>query len=98
MLGLGVIAGVAGLFPAYLGGTSLASQADQLIPHVIYLAAWTAAAVLILLGGTRLRLGALLGLGLSAVTFGLFFADAGTAIAGAGTPAAQASCLPSSAG
>ena len=61
------------------------SQADQLIPHVIYLAVWTASAVLILLGGTRLRLGALLGLGLSAVTFGLFFADAGTAIAGSGS-------------
>ena len=84
LLGLGVIAGVAGLFPAYLGGSSLASQADQLIPHVIYLAAWTAAAVLILLGGTRLRFGALLSLGVSVVTFGLFFADAGTAIAGAG--------------
>ena len=84
LLGLGVIAGVAGLFPAYLGGSSLAQQADQLIPHVIYLAVWTAGAVLILLGGTRLRLGALLSLGLSVVTFGLFFADAGTAIAGAG--------------
>ena len=75
---------MAGLFPAYLGGSSLAQQADQLIPHVIYLAVWTAGAVLILLGGTRLRLGALLSLGLSMVTFGLFFADAGTAIAGAG--------------
>jgi hypothetical protein len=39
-------------------------------------------ALLILLGGTRLRAGALLGLGTSIVTFGLFFADAGTAIAG----------------
>ena len=84
LLGVGVILGVAGLFPAYLGGSSLAQQADQLIPHVIYLAVWTAAAVLILLGGARLRLGALLSLGLSAVTFGLFFADAGTAIAGGG--------------
>ena len=82
LLGVGVILGVAGLFPAYLGGSSLAQQADQLIPHVIYLAVWTASAVLILLGGARLRLGALLSLGLSVVTFGLFFADAGTAIAG----------------
>ncbi len=82
-LGVGVILGVAGLFPAYIGGSSLAQQADQLIPHVIYLAVWTASAALILLGGTRMRVGALLGLGLSAVTFGLFFADAGTAIAGA---------------
>ena len=84
LLALGVILGVAGLFPAYLGGSSLAQQADQLIPHVIYLAVWTAGAVLILLGGARLRLGALLSLGLSVVTFGLFFADAGTAFAGAG--------------
>ena len=84
LLGVGVILGVAGLFPAYLGGSSLAQQAFQLIPHAIYLAVWTAAAVLILLGGARLRLGALLSLGLSVVTFGLFFADAGTAIAGEG--------------
>ena len=80
---------MAGLFPAYLGGSSLAQQAYQLIPHVIYLAVWTAGAVLILLGGARLRLGALLSLGLSVVTFGLFFADAGTAISGGGTRAAR---------
>ena len=85
---MGVILGVVGLFPAYLGGSSLAQQADQLIPHAIYLAVWTASAALILLGGARLRLGALLGLGLSVVTFGLFFADAGTAIAGGGNAGA----------
>jgi hypothetical protein len=84
LLGVGVVLGVAGLFPAYLGGSSLAQQPGQVIPHAIYLAVWTASAVLILLGGARLRPGALLGLGLSVVTFGLFFADAGTAIAGAG--------------
>jgi hypothetical protein len=87
-LGVGVILGVAGLFPAYLGGSSLAQQTDQLIPHAIYLAVWTASAALILLGGARLRVGALLGLGLSVVTFGLFFADAGTAIAGGGNAGA----------
>ena len=84
LLGAGVILGIAGLFPAYIGGASLAQQPDQLTPHVIYLAVWAASAVLILLGGTRLRLGRLLSLGLSAVTFGLFFADAGTAISAAG--------------
>ena len=42
--------------------------------------------MLILLGGARLRIGALLGLGLSAVTFGLFFADAGTALSVPGNP------------
>ncbi|MBV9207243.1 MAG: hypothetical protein JO037_17995 [Actinobacteria bacterium] len=82
LLAVGVIIGVAGLFPAYLGGSSLAHQADQLAAHVIYLAGWTVSAVLILLGGTRLRAGALLGVGLSAVTFGFLFADAGTALTG----------------
>lgn len=81
VLGLGVILGIAGLFPGYLGGSSLAQSSTELVPHAIYLAAWTASAVLIVFGGARLRLGALLGIGLSVVTFGLFFADAGTAIA-----------------
>ena len=61
LLGAGVILGVAGLFPAYIGGASLAQQAEQVTAHAIYLAVWIISAVLILLGGTRLRLGALLG-------------------------------------
>ena len=40
--------------------------------------------MLILLGGARLRIGALLGLGMSAVTFGLFLADAATAVTAPG--------------
>jgi hypothetical protein len=82
LLAVGVILGIAGLFPAYLGGASLSQQPAQLVPHAIYLAVWAASTVLILLGGARLRLGALLSAGFSVVTFGLFFADAGTAIAG----------------
>jgi hypothetical protein len=82
LLAVGVLLGVIGLFPGYLAGASLVRQPAELVPHVIYLAAWTASAVLVALGGTRLRLGALLGAGLSLVTFGLFFADAGTAMAG----------------
>jgi hypothetical protein len=85
LLGVGVALGIAGLFPGYIGAASLAQQAEQVVPHAIYLAVWTVSAVLILLGGARLRVGALLGLGLSAVTFGLFFADAGLAIAGTTT-------------
>ena len=77
-----MILGIVAFFPTYLGGASLAQQPAEVVPHAIYLAVWTASAVLILLGGVRLRLGALLGAGMSAVTFGLFFADAGTAIAG----------------
>jgi len=82
LLGVGVALGIAGLFPHYLGGTSLAAQPDNLVAHVIYLATWTAGGVLIALGGTRVRIGALLATGLSIVTFGLFFTDAGTPIAG----------------
>jgi hypothetical protein len=82
LLGVGVALGIAGLFPVYLDGTSLAAQPDNLVAHVIYLAAWTASGVLIALGGSRLRIGALLATGLSIVTFGLFVADVGTVIAG----------------
>jgi hypothetical protein len=82
VLGLGVVLGVVGLFPSYVAGASLASQGSNLVPHVIYLAAWSLSAVLIALGGTRLRVGALFGAGVSAVTFGFFVADVGTPIAG----------------
>jgi hypothetical protein len=82
LLAAGVALGVASLFPDYFSGTRLASEPAELVPHVIYLAAWSASAVLILLGGTRLRAGALLGTGVSVVTFGLFLADAGTPISG----------------
>jgi len=82
LLAAGVVCGIAGLFPGYVAGASLAQQPAELVPHAIYLAAWSMSAVLILLGGDRLRAGALLGLGTSIVTFGLFFADAGQVIAG----------------
>ncbi len=82
LLGIGVVCGIVGLFPHYLAGASLAKQPAELVPHVIYFAVWGASALLILLGGARLRVGAMLGLGASIVTFGLFFADAGEAIAG----------------
>jgi hypothetical protein len=82
LLGLGVALGIVGLFPDYLGGQSVAQQPDLLVAHAIYLAVWATSAVLIVLGGARLRTGTLLGLGTSVVTFGLFFADAGTPITG----------------
>jgi MFS family permease len=81
LLAAGIICGLAGLFPSYLAGSSLTSQASQVIPHVFYLAGWIASLVLILLGGARLRVGVLLSLGLSVVTFGFFFSDAGEVIA-----------------
>jgi hypothetical protein len=81
-LGVGIALGVAGLFPDYLGGKSLVQQPAEVVAHAIYLAVWSTSAILIALGGFRLRVGTLLGLGASVVTFGLFFADAGTPIAG----------------
>ncbi|MGH3165662.1 MAG: hypothetical protein ACRDN0_07175, partial [Trebonia sp.] len=82
LLGLGIIVGVVGLFPDYFTGQSLASQAEQLVPHLFYLAGWAASAVLVLRGG-KARVGALLGVGVSAVTFGLFLSDLGQVISGA---------------
>jgi hypothetical protein len=82
LLVTGVALGLAGLFPAYLSGSGLAQEPAELVPHVIYLAAWTASAMLIASGGIRLRIGALLALGMSVVTFGFFFADLGLVIAG----------------
>lgn len=100
LLGLGVLLGLIGLFPGYVGSPSLASQADQLVPHLMYLAVWAASSVLIVAGlrpragaGSpgaspgaarpgMTRTGALLGIGLSAVTFGLYFADLGEVISG----------------
>jgi hypothetical protein len=82
LLAGGVACGIAGLFPAYLTGSSLASEPANLVPHVIYLATWVASGALILAGGNWRRMGALLGLGTSIVAFGFFFADLGTVIAG----------------
>jgi len=84
LVGVGLVLGVIGLFPAYIGGASLASQSSNVVPHAIYLTAWTLSAVLILAGGVRMSVGALLGLGTSAVTLGLFIADAGTAASAGG--------------
>jgi ABC-type transport system involved in multi-copper enzyme maturation permease subunit len=50
LLGLGVVLGVIGLFPVYLEPRSLASQADQLVPHLIYLVGWAASGVCVALG------------------------------------------------
>jgi hypothetical protein len=81
LLAVGVALGVVGLFPTYIDGASLASQPSDVVPHAIYLAAWSLSAVLILIGGARMRAGTMIGLGVSLVTFGLFFADAGTPMA-----------------
>jgi hypothetical protein len=82
LLAAGVAVGVAGLFPAYQSGASLASLSYQLVLHAIYLAAWLASAVLLLRQAPLARAGALIGLGVSIITFGLFCADAAMAITG----------------
>jgi hypothetical protein len=84
LLAWGIVAGIAGLFPAYFTGQSLASASDQLAPHVLYLVGWSAALALILMAGVRTRIGGLLGTGLSAVTFGLLAADLATGTSGHG--------------
>ena len=81
LLAVGVVLGVIGLFPAYNSGASLAAQPTDLVPHLIYLAAWAGSAVLILLSGGRRQTGVLIGAGVSVITFGLFLTDLGTPIA-----------------
>ena len=82
LLGAGVAVGFAGIFPGYFGTTSLTGQAFELVPHLIYLAAWAVSAVMIMRGGAAARTGALLAAGTSVVTLGLFLADVGTAATG----------------
>ena len=77
-----MVCGLASLFPGYLSGGSLTQEPAELVPHVIYLAVWAASAVLIVSGGIRQRMGALLALGMSIVTFGFFFSDLGTVLSG----------------
>jgi hypothetical protein len=89
LLVLGVVLGLAGLFPAYEGGQSLLSQWDQVVPHLCYVIGWAVTAALVALSVARpsnsARLGALFGLGLSAVTFGLFLSDLGEVTSGSAT-------------
>ena len=86
LLVLGVVLGLAGLFPAYEGSQSLLSQSDQVVPHLCYVIGWALTAALVALSVARpsnaAKLGALFGLGLSAVTFGLFLADLGQVTSG----------------
>lgn len=82
LVAAGVVFSLGGLFPSYVGDSSLASDGSSLTPHVVYLAAWSLSAVLILLGGVRQQAGALLGAGTSVVALGLFLADAGAVING----------------
>jgi hypothetical protein len=77
LLVIGVVFGVVGLFPGYWGNSSLASQTDQLVAHLLYLLAWAIASVGVLAGGNKARIGALVGLGTSAATLGLFVSDIG---------------------
>jgi hypothetical protein len=78
LLAVGVMLGIAGLFPGYFTGQALVQhQPEELVPHLIFLAGWTISAALILLGGARQRVGALLATGLSVVTLGMFVSDIG---------------------
>jgi hypothetical protein len=80
----GVVLGVAGLFPIYLGGSSLNSQAAQLLPHIAYLLGWALVAALILVERRFARGAAGLGVGISLMTFGFFLTDVLTTSVGHG--------------
>jgi hypothetical protein len=86
LLVIGVVLGLAGLFPAYEAGSSLLSTSYQLVPHLLNILGWALTAGLVALSVARpsgaARLGALFGLGLSAVTLGLFIADLGEVVSG----------------
>ena len=86
LLVLGLVLGLAGLFPAYEGSKSLLSQWAQVVPHLCYVIGWALTAALVAFSVARpsnaARMGALFGLGLSAVTFGLFLADLGEVTSG----------------
>ena len=77
LLGLGVILGLAGLFPHYWTGLTLASQPRELVRPLCYIVVWAAATIGVLRGSTVARSAALLAAGLGAVLFGFFLADLG---------------------
>jgi hypothetical protein len=81
---IGVVLGVAGLFPRYLDGASLNSQASQLLPHIAYLLGWSLVAALLLVERRFARGAAGLGVGISLVTGGFFLTDVLTASVGHG--------------
>ncbi len=89
LLAGGVGVGAASFVPAYLGGISLASQADQAMGHAVPLAGFALATVLAVLarpaagsGRPPLGLPGVLGLGVAAVDLGLIVTDLGQAAAG----------------
>ena len=53
LLVLGVVLGLAGLFPAYEGSQSLLSQWDQVVPHLCYVIGWVLTAALVALSVAR---------------------------------------------
>jgi hypothetical protein len=82
LLVIGVVFGAVGLFPDYWSGATLLSASYLWVPHLLYLIAWAVAAVGVLAGGGRARAAALLAVGTSAVTLGLFVTDIGSLTSG----------------
>jgi hypothetical protein len=82
LLAIGIVAGVASLFPEYQGFGSLASATDSLVEYAGFLAAWTAGLALILSRRGLPPAGALLGLGTAAATLGVFAIDLSVAVTG----------------
>jgi len=80
VVGLGVMLGLAGLFPRFYGTASLASVPYLLIRFLADIVAWAVAAAGLLRGGTMARFGALLGTGVAAVALGPLLAEVFIAI------------------
>lgn len=86
LLSFGIVLQIAGLFPGYLGGASLAGAADQLALHAFFLAGFAVVAATLMSGHHRYWARAsAFGIGLSALTLGFFLSDFGQVAAGTTT-------------
>jgi hypothetical protein len=82
LLAVGIVAGIAALFPEYQGFGSLASANDSLVEYSGFLVCWAAGLTLIVSLRGRPGFGALLALGTAAVTLGVFSIDLSVAVTG----------------
>ena len=84
IFGVALALGVAGLFPEYSAGTSLAHSPDELTTHLFYLAGFSVAALGVAATHRARDVGALVGVGLSIVLLGFYVTDVANALSGGG--------------
>lgn len=75
VIGVGVLVGVTGLFPSYSALSSLVSQTDQLVGHLLYLLGWALVAGLMVARRQWSREASAFGVGLSAMSVGFLLSD-----------------------